>query len=160
MVRKYKNQGDPVEFCRFAIEQCRCSTGAANHSIAAETAESAQVVRPRLLGPLPPVAVFEVDALMGHFRAASDLHTAVSHKCLTVVWWATTSRLGARPHRSVRLVEGTDLARLLTEHGALSPARAVSITRQIAAALDAAHSAGLIHRKLQTRQRVATQCPY
>ncbi len=47
---------------------------------------------------------------------------------------------------SMRYVEGTDLERLLEAEGHLSPEDAIAIVAQCAAALDAAHAEGLVHR--------------
>jgi len=49
----------------------------------------------------------------------------------------------------MRLIEGTDLASVLKRFGPMAPPRAVAIIRQIASALEAAHSAGVLHRDVK-----------
>src|SRR3954451_21472846 len=47
------------------------------------------------------------------------------------------------------LIEGTDLRRLINKEGKVEPERAVELVAQAAAALDAAHSKGLVHRDVK-----------
>ena len=50
---------------------------------------------------------------------------------------------------AMRYVEGTDLGRLLREHGALDAAFVIPLLEQVAEALDAAHERGLVHRDVK-----------
>ena len=50
---------------------------------------------------------------------------------------------------TMEFVEGCDLRKLLLDNGKLPPEQAVEIIRQVCLALDAAHSAGVIHRDLK-----------
>ncbi|HEX4307031.1 MAG TPA: protein kinase [Solirubrobacterales bacterium] len=50
---------------------------------------------------------------------------------------------------AMRLVEGGDLRGLIDRDGPLSPNRATALLGQVAAALDAAHAAGIVHRDVK-----------
>src|SRR3954451_10647720 len=54
-----------------------------------------------------------------------------------------------RLYIAMRWVEGTDLGRLIHEHGPLEPARAAELIAQAASALDAAHARALVHRDVK-----------
>jgi serine/threonine-protein kinase len=59
----------------------------------------------------------------------------------------------------MRRIDGVDL-RTLLENGPLDPPRAVAITSQVAAALDAAHSAGLIHRDVKPENIIVSPADF
>ncbi|MGB9308681.1 MAG: serine/threonine-protein kinase PknD [Mycobacterium sp.] len=56
----------------------------------------------------------------------------------------------------MRLIDGVSLRNMLRHYGPLTPARAVAIVRQIAAALDAAHSLGVTHRDVKPENILIT----
>ncbi|QVI24589.1 protein kinase [Nocardia tengchongensis] len=57
--------------------------------------------------------------------------------------------LDGRLYIDMELIEGSDLGKTLREEGSLPPARAVDLVSQVAAALDIAHQAGLVHRDVK-----------
>src|SRR6476619_6865069 len=57
----------------------------------------------------------------------------------------------------MRMIDGTDLRALLKNYGAMTPARAVAIVRQIASALDAANEAGIRHRDVKPENILITR---
>ena len=57
----------------------------------------------------------------------------------------------------MRMIEGTDLRKMLKGFGPMAPARAVAIVRQVASALDAAHEAGVIHRDIKPENILITR---
>ncbi len=58
--------------------------------------------------------------------------------------------IDGRLYVDMRLIGGSNLGRLIrNEGGRILPARAVAITEQVAAALDSAHRAGLVHRDVK-----------
>jgi predicted Ser/Thr protein kinase len=84
------------------------------------------------------VARFEREA-----RAAA----ALSHPAVVAVY--DTGSDEATRFIVMEFVAGKSLAALLREEGPLDPGRAVSIAEQVAAALAAAHAAGIVHRDIK-----------
>jgi YVTN family beta-propeller protein len=81
------------------------------------------------------------------FLRESELAASLEHPNVVPIHGA--GEIDGRLYLAMRHVEGTDLRALLWAEGALSPARAVAICRQIAGAVDAAHARGLVHRDLK-----------
>lgn len=85
-------------------------------------------------------------AFAARFRREARIASSVEHPNVVPVHRAGEE--DGRLYLVMRLVGGSDLARLL-EQGPLEPDRAISLLRQVAAGLDAAHGAGLVHRDVK-----------
>ncbi|OBI08600.1 protein kinase domain-containing protein [Mycobacterium scrofulaceum] len=65
--------------------------------------------------------------------------------------------IDGRLYVDMRLIEGRDLLQYIAENGGrLSPERAVAVIEQVAAALDSAHHAGLVHRDIKPKNILVT----
>src|SRR5215467_1448101 len=101
-----------------------------------------------------PVALKLVAPSLAHdggfrdrFARESELVMSLEHPNVVPIYDA--GDVDGRVYLAMRLVDGSDLGTLLKAEGALEPARAIAICTQIAAALDAAHQRGLVHRDVK-----------
>jgi streptogramin lyase len=85
-----------------------------------------------------------------HFRERflSETELAASLEHPNVVPIHDAGEYEGQLYLAMRYVEGSDLKALLHE-GPLDPGRAIAICSQVAAALDAAHARGLVHRDVK-----------
>ena len=81
------------------------------------------------------------------FERESELTASIEHPNVIPVYEA--GEADGRLFIAMRWVEGTDLRSVISSEGRLDPNRAVAIVEQIAAALDAAHRGGLVHRDVK-----------
>jgi YVTN family beta-propeller protein len=81
------------------------------------------------------------------FVRESQLAASLEHPNIIPIYDAGEER--GLLYIAMRFVEGTDLKSVIVEHGALQPERVLPILAQTAAALDAAHARGLVHRDVK-----------
>ena len=86
-------------------------------------------------------------AFRDRFLRESELAAALEHP--NVVPIHDVGETDGQLFIVMRLVEGRDLRALLREGGKLEPWRALELSSQVAAALDAAHEGGLLHRDVK-----------
>jgi serine/threonine protein kinase len=89
----------------------------------------------------------EDDRFRERFLAESELAASLDHPNVVPIYDAFDA--DGRLAIAMRYVEGTDLKQLLQAERVRDPGRAVAICGQVAAALDAAHARGLVHRDVK-----------
>ncbi len=81
------------------------------------------------------------------FEREARMAAAIDHPSIIPIY--DTGDFEGLLYLAMRYVQGTDLRSQLTEQGALPADRAVSVLRQVASALDAAHAQGIVHRDVK-----------
>jgi Protein kinase domain len=89
------------------------------------------------------------------FLAESQLAASLDHSNVVPVYDA--GEADGHLYIAMRYVEGTDLRTLLARDAPLDPERALALAGQVAAALDAAHARGLVHRDVKPANILVTQ---
>jgi serine/threonine protein kinase/tetratricopeptide (TPR) repeat protein len=108
-------------------------------------AEDTKLGRKVALKLLPPEATFDPERL-GRFQREARAASALNHPGILTVH--DVDQIDGTHFIATEFVEGRTLRALLGE-GPLPSARALDVTRQIAAALGAAHAAGIVHRDIK-----------
>jgi YVTN family beta-propeller protein len=81
------------------------------------------------------------------FLAETELAASLEHPNVVPVHDA--GEMDGQLYLAMRYVEGSDLKTLIAREGGLAPPRALALCAQVAAALDAAHARGLVHRDVK-----------
>ena len=92
-------------------------------------------------------ALMEDPAMRRRFVRESRVAAAIDHPHVIPVYY--TGEEGGVAFIAMRFVAGDDVRTLVRREGPLDPERGVRIVDQVAAALDAAHAAGLVHRDVK-----------
>jgi ABC-type transport system substrate-binding protein/predicted Ser/Thr protein kinase len=116
--------------------------GAMGSVYLAVAADGAQVAL-KLLAP----QLAHDDRFRRRFLRESGLAATLEHP--NIVRTVASGEDDGRLYLALEYVDGPDLRDVLRRERRLEPARAVDVVSQVAAALDAAHAAGLVHRDVK-----------
>jgi serine/threonine-protein kinase len=89
----------------------------------------------------------EAKGFRERFEREARISAGLQHPNVVTVYDA--GEVDGLLYLAMQYIEGSDLAAMLSEQGRLRPYRAIDTCRQVAAALDAAHALGLIHRDVK-----------
>jgi serine/threonine protein kinase len=89
----------------------------------------------------------EASGFRERFNREARIAAALQHPNIVTVYDAGEE--DGLLYLAMQYIEGNDLSAVLRSQGRLRPYRALDVCRQIAAALDAAHGQGLIHRDVK-----------
>jgi serine/threonine-protein kinase len=92
------------------------------------------------------------------FRREAEILAGVRHPNVVQVVDFNVSAQGV-PYLVMELIEGSDLEAELGAGREMGPADVISIVRQIASALDAAHAVGVVHRDLKPANVILVPAP-
>jgi eukaryotic-like serine/threonine-protein kinase len=106
-----------------------------------EVAVAVKVIR------LPPLDPEAAEALERRFKRELLLARQVTHR--NVVRIHDLGEIDGIKYITMPYIQGLDLATILRREGRMPVERALSITKQVAAGLAAAHDAGVVHRDLK-----------
>jgi sugar lactone lactonase YvrE len=102
-----------------------------------------RMVALKLLAP----GLADDETFRARFLRESRIAASLDHPSIVPIFDA--GEVDGQLYLAMRYVEGGDLRALLKAEGSLESARALAIGEQVAAALDAAHARGLVHRDVK-----------
>ncbi len=98
------------------------------------------------------------DEALSRFRREAEVMGGLHHPNVVRVFDFNLSPDGA-PYLAMEFVDGPDLGAEMARAEPFVPAEVLSIIRQVASALDAAHAAGIVHRDLKPENVVLVPAP-
>jgi serine/threonine protein kinase len=117
-------------------------------------AEHVRMNRQCALKVMRPNLVHDADSAARFGREASNAARIIHPNVAAVFDYGETEGL---VYLVMEYVEGDPLGEILQRGGALAPARALAITKQVTDALNAAHELGIVHRDLKPDNIIVTR---
>jgi serine/threonine-protein kinase len=142
---------------RAAVEKAtRLADGGERYEILKELGRGGMAVvyraRDRILGRIVALKFVVVDPdqpadMLELFYSEARAVAALNHPAIVTIY--DLGAIGGRPFISMELIEGEDLLQLTGRCGPLGIGEAIWVAVQAAAALDFAHSRGVVHRDIK-----------